>query len=101
MADGRSGGPGPFTRRLPPGPAAFPGSQAAKRSVDRQDARGGEGAANQGDQLLGPPRRRAEGTGGRRKTAAHELADGAPASRRPSSAAAEADGRAGAGAPAL
>ena len=61
--------------------------------ADRQDRGGGEGPADQGDHLLGPPRRAAQAPGaGRQGQRPAQLQRGAPARRRPAGAAAEAAG---------
>ncbi len=59
-------------------------------------ARRGEGPPDEGDHLLGPPRRAAQAAGaGRQGQRAAQLAGGPPARRRPAGAAPEAPGRAG------
>ena len=65
--------------------------------LDRQDRGGGQGPADQGDHLLGPPRRAAQAPGaGRQAQRPAQLAGGPQARRRPAGAAAEAPGGAGA-----
>ena len=63
------------------------GARPAAR-VDREDPRRGEGPPDQGDHLLGPPRRAAQAAGaGRQGRRPAQLAGGPPPRRRPAGAA--------------
>ena len=81
------------------GRARAPGGGAtAEAGPDRQDRGGGEGPADQGDHLLGPPRRDAQAAGASRQAERPaQLRRGPPTRRSAAGAAAEATGRAEAG----
>ena len=86
-----------------PGRAGAPQGGAGRQAqAHRQDRGGGEGPADQGDHLLGPPRRAAQAPGaGRQAQRQAQLGRGPQAGRRPPGAAPEAAGGAEARSPDL